>query len=302
MASKKTVIFIVGPTAVGKTSIAIELAIELGCEIISADSRQFYKDISIGTAKPSKEELSQAKHHFIDFLPLQELYSAGDFERDALSFLGAYFQSNNVCICTGGSGLYVSALLYGLDDLPSSESVRAELNELLVSDGIETLQNELKIIDPEHYAAMDIHNTQRLIRALEVCKVSGEQYSKLRTSSKKERPFQSVIIGLNRDREELYDRINRRVDAMLDDGLLDEVKSVMPMKHLNSLQTVGYREFFASYSGEYDMEEAVRLVKRNSRRFAKRQVTWFKRYKEIEWFNPKGFNAIVARTKDLLAK
>ena len=215
MGSKKTVIFIVGPTAVGKTSIAIELAKELGCEIVSADSRQFYKDISIGTAKPSSDELAQAKHHFIDFLPLQELYSAGDFERDALSFLETYFQNNNVCICTGGSGLYVSALLYGLDDLPFSESVRAELNELHVSDGIETLQKELKEIDPEHYAAMDIHNTQRLIRALEVCRISGEKYSKLRTSSKKERPFQSIVIGLNRDREELYDRINRSYESII---------------------------------------------------------------------------------------
>lgn len=302
MESNKTMIFIVGPTAIGKTSIAIELAKLLGCEIVSADSRQFYKDISIGTAKPSLEELSQVKHHFIDFLPLEDLYSAGDFERDASSFLKAYFKNNNVCICVGGSGLYVSALLHGLDDLPSSESERAELNERLVSDGIEILQDELKTIDPEHYAAMDIHNTQRLIRALEVCRVSGEKYSKLRTSSNKKRPFQSIIIGLNRNREELYDRINRRVDIMLDDGLLDEVKSVMPMKHLNSLQTVGYREFFAYYSGDYDMEEAVRLVKRNSRRFAKRQVTWFKRYKEIEWFHPEDFNAIVAHTKDFLAK
>ena len=300
MSSFKTVIFIVGPTAVGKTSLAIDLANELGCEIISADSRQFYKDISIGTAKPSAEELSKAKHHFIDFLGLQELYSAGDFERDALSFLEDYFQNNSVCICAGGSGLYVSALLYGLDDLPSSKSIRAELNEFYLNEGIEALQRELKEKDPEHYAAMDIHNKHRLIRALEVCRASGEKYSQLRTSSKKERPFKSIILGLNRDREELYDRINRRVDIMLDDGLLDEVKSVMPMKHINALQTVGFREIFASYDGEYDMDEAIRLVKRNSRRFAKRQVTWFKRYEEIMWFNPQDYNSIVAETKALL--
>lgn len=300
MSSLKTVIFIVGPTAVGKTSVAIDLANELGCEIISADSRQFYKNISIGTAKPSAEELSKAQHHFIDFLPLQELYSAGDFERDALSFLEDYFQNNSVCICAGGSGLYVSALLYGLDDLPFSESIRAELNEFYLNEGIEALQRELKEKDPEHYADMDIHNKQRLIRALEVCRATGAKYSKLRTSSKKERPFKSIILGLNRDREELYDRINRRVDIMLDDGLLDEVKSVMPMKHINALQTVGYREIFASYDGEYDMDEAIRLVKRNSRRFAKRQVTWFKRYEEIMWFNPQDYNSIVAETKALL--
>ncbi len=293
MSSTKTLIFVVGPTAVGKTSVAIDLALEYKCEIISADSRQFFKDIAIGTAKPSDQELAVIKHHFVDFLDLGESYSAGQFEKEAMSFLEGYFQENDICICVGGSGLYVNALMFGLDDLPSSPSVRSEIIELYEKEGLVALQRKLEELDPEHYASMDAQNKQRVMRALEVCMASGVKYSELRSLSKKDRPFKSIVIGLNRDREELYDRINKRVDLMLEEGLLEEVKSVYPRKSLNSLQTVGYKEFFNHFDGEYDKEEAIRLVKRNSRRFAKRQITWFNKYETIQWFKPSKKAAIL---------
>ncbi len=300
MTTNKTLVCVVGPTAVGKTATAIELANYCNAEIISADSRQFYKEISIGTAKPTREELSQAKHHFVDFLPLDSDYSSGKFEREALQFLKNYFEQKDICICAGGSGLYVNALLYGFDDLPSSDEERKSIQGKMEREGFAALQQELKSLDPDHFASMDISNTQRVMRAIEVCRVSGKKYSELRTISKKKRPFNIIILGLNREREELYNRINHRVDLMLQDGLLDEVKSVHDRKHLNSLQTVGYREFFSYLDGEHDLEEAIRLVKRNTRRFAKRQLTWFNRYEGIEWFTPDDLSSIKDRLKNHL--
>lgn len=282
----KTVIFVVGPTAVGKTKFAIDLANHFRADIISADSRQFYKDIGIGTAKPTVEELSQATHHFVDFLPIEASYSSGQFEKDSLAFLQEYFIKKDICICAGGSGLYVNSVLYGFDELPSSDKIREAIQFKFKSEGLSALQKELKELDPEHYSTMDIHNSQRVMRALEVCLSSGRKYSDLRTNSIKKRPFNSVILGLNRDREELYGRINMRVDQMFTEGLEEEARNVFPKRECNSLQTVGYRELFSYFSGEIDLQEATRLIKRNTRRFAKRQVTWFKRYDGIEWFHP----------------
>ncbi|MFK7757440.1 MAG: tRNA (adenosine(37)-N6)-dimethylallyltransferase MiaA [Flavobacteriales bacterium] len=286
MSSQKLLICIVGPTAVGKTKIAISVAKHFGAEIISADSRQMFKEIAIGTAKPTPSEIAQVKHHFVDVLNLEDDYSAGQFERESLEFLNTYFQNNDVCVCAGGSGLYVNALLYGFDELPSDEGVRAEIIALYEKEGISALQRELETLDPEYFNYIDQSNTQRVMRAIEVCRVSGKKNSELRTGQKKERPFKTAVIGLSREREELYRRINARVDLMLKEGLVEEVKSVYDRKHLNSLNTVGYRELFGALDGDYDIEEAIRLIKRNSRRFAKRQLTWFKRLPEINWFHP----------------
>jgi tRNA dimethylallyltransferase len=242
--------------------------------------------LSIGTAKPTREELSVIRHHFVDFLSIKDNYSAGQFETEAISFLDDFFKKKDVCICAGGSGLYVNAIISGLDDLPSDSVVREKWNSALQSKGLKFLQEELKKLDSAHYHAMDIQNPQRVIRALEICEISGKKYSELRKNSDKKRSFIPIIIGLNRDRAELYERINQRVDQMMSQGLLDEVKSVCHLKHLNSLNTVGYKEIFKFFDGELSLEESVELLKRNTRRFAKRQLTWFKRYDSIKWFHP----------------
>jgi len=286
--SGKTLIIILGPTAVGKTVVAIELAKQLDTEIISADSRQFFREMSIGTAKPSQEELKSVKHHFIDSLSIKDEYNVGMFERDALKTLQTIFEKKNAAILAGGSGLYINAVCDGFDEVPSGDKkIRAELTEAYKQKGIEYLQSALKKLDEEHYKKMDIKNPHRLIRAIEVCMSTGKPYSELRKGEKKKRDFSILKIGLNMDREKLYEKINSRVDEMMKAGLLEEVRSLAPFRargNLNALQTVGYKELFEHLEGKYDLTRAIELIKQNTRNFAKRQMTWFRKDPGIKWF------------------
>lgn len=283
--SQKTVYFVVGPTAVGKTSFAIQLAKHLDAEIISADSRQFYREMNIGTATPSVEELRQVKHHFIANLSIHQAYNVSSFEQDALALLAELFQSNDSVVVVGGSGLYLDALAYGIDDLPdASEELRIDLKQLYDNEGIEALQTQLEKLDPVFYTQIDKQNPKRLLRALEVCLTTGKPYSDLRIGERKKRDFEIRWIGLEQDREQLNKRINLRVDLMLEAGLLEEVKQLYPHKALNALNTVGYKEFFLWLDGEESFDWAVEKVKTNSRRYAKRQMTWFRKNEDIQWF------------------
>lgn len=283
----KVLIVVAGPTAVGKTDLSINLAQHFKTEIISADSRQFFRELNIGTAKPTPEEQQGIKHHFIDSHTITETYNAGQFETDALKILDEIFKTKDVAIVTGGSGLYIRALCEGMDKMPEiSTEIREKLNADFAEKGLEYLQNQLKALDPKFYEIIDQSNPARLIRALEVCLSSGKPYSSFRQQQTKERPFQIIKIGLNRDREELYNRIDLRMDLMLQQGLLEEVKSLVPYKNHQALQTVGYSEIFDFLEGKYDWEETVRLLKRNSRRYAKRQLTWFRKDHEFVWFEP----------------
>lgn len=280
-----TLICVVGPTAIGKTALAIALANAFDTEIISADSRQFFKEMTIGTAVPSTEELAQAKHHFIQNKSIHEFYSVGDFERDVLELLEGLFKTHPVVIMVGGSGLYVDAITKGLDDFPEvSETVREELNKAYQTGGLEPLQEELKTKDPDYYQEVDLNNPQRVIRALEVIRSSGKPFSGFRKNKKAERGFRSLYIGLEAPRQTIYERINRRVDLMMKGGLLEEAKALLPYKDLNALQTVGYRELFDYFEGKCSLEEAIEAIKRNTRRFAKRQGTWYRKNPQIHWF------------------
>ncbi|HEY8402492.1 MAG TPA: tRNA (adenosine(37)-N6)-dimethylallyltransferase MiaA [Cytophagaceae bacterium] len=282
----KTLIVVVGPTAVGKTDFTIRLAKEFSTDIVSADSRQFYKELSIGTAKPSPEEMQGVKHYFIDSHSIFNPLTAGEFEEEALELLNQLFLRKDVIILTGGSGLFIRAVCEGMDEFPDIDpSIREQLNKELQEKGLEYLTQELSQKDPEYAAIVDLQNPQRVIRALEVIRGTGYPYSSFRTNSKKNRAFNIVKIGLERDREELYERINKRVDLMLEQGLLKEAKQYYEYKDLNALQTVGYSEIYDFMDGKYDWEEAVRLIKRNTRRYAKRQLTWFKKDKDIVWFS-----------------
>ena len=285
--NKKTLISIVGPTAIGKTGLAIKLAQHYSTDIMSCDSRQFYKEMTIGTAVPSTSELAEAKHHFIQNISIHEKYSVGDFERDGLAFLDEYFQNNNLCIMVGGSGLYEKAITTGFDIFPEIDPIfREQLNQELETDGIEKLQHELKQVDPIYYEEVDIYNKQRVIRALEIYRGSGQPFSKFRNQDLNKRPFNIIKIGLELPRQEMYDRINQRVDIMMNEGLLDEAKSLYPLKELNALQTVGYRELFDFFEDKIDLNFATEEIKKNTRRFAKRQMTWFKKDQDVNWFSP----------------
>ena len=283
---RKTLLTIVGPTAIGKTRMAIALATHFGTEILSCDSRQFFKELRIGTAVPSAEELMAAPHHFIQHKSIFEAYSVGDFERDTIALLDKLFKKHDVVVMVGGSGLYAKAIIDGLDDFPEvDEVIRQELNEAYAQKGIEYLQELLKTLDEVQYNQMDVQNPQRLIRALEVCRASGKPYSSFLQRKEKQRDFTSVQIGLTADRTEVYERINKRVDMMLEEGLLIEAQNMMPYKHLNALQTVGYKELFSFFEGECSFEVAIEAIKMNTRRFAKRQFTWFQKDKRIKWFD-----------------
>ncbi|MGG8497781.1 tRNA (adenosine(37)-N6)-dimethylallyltransferase MiaA [Tenacibaculum sp. TC6] len=281
-----TLITIVGPTAIGKTALGIKLAQHFGCDILSCDSRQFYKEMSIGTAVPNKEELEAATHHFIQNRSIFDDYNVGQFERDALATLDELFKKNPIQIMVGGSGLYVDAVLNGLDDFPDVDpSIRSNLTALLASDGIETLQKKLASLDIEAYNTIAIDNPHRLIRALEICIGTGKTYSSFKNKPKAARNFNSIKIGLTADRELMYNRINKRVDIMMDNGLLTEAKEMYPHKSLNALQTVGYRELFDYFDGHFTLDFAIEEIKKNTRRFAKRQGTWFRKDTSIIWFD-----------------
>jgi len=287
MPHKKNLISIVGPTAIGKTALAIQIARHFGTEIISADSRQFFKEMAIGTAKPDAEELAAVKHHFIDSHSVSQLFSTGDFEIEGLKTLDEIFQKHDVAIMVGGSGLYVNALINGLDEMPDIDlSIREKLNKQFEEEGLAVIQNQLAELDPEYFAKVDQQNPQRMIRGLEVFLSTGQKLSSMLSATKKERPFNIIKIGLNTDRTVLYNRINLRVDQMIANGLLEEVKSLTPFKRYNALNTVGYSEIFDYFDGKLSLEEAIAAIKQNTRRFAKRQLTWFRRDEEINWFEP----------------
>ncbi|MTI30556.1 tRNA (adenosine(37)-N6)-dimethylallyltransferase MiaA, partial [Xanthovirga aplysinae] len=283
-----------GPTAVGKTDLCIRFANYFKTEIISSDSRQFFIELNIGTAKPTVEEMKGVKHHFVNFLHIDQEYSAGHFERDALKKLDELFINHDVVIMTGGSGMYNKALCEGMDLLPEAPShFREKLNQEYAEKGLDPLQKMLQDLDPSYYSKVDLNNPQRIIRALEVCLATGKPFSFFQNQNKVERPFHILKIGLEREREELYERINHRMDLMIGKGLFDEAQSLFSKRHLNALQTVGYKEIFDYLEGKFDKEEAIRLLKRNSRRYAKRQMTWFKKDPEIKWFNPEEENKII---------
>lgn len=282
---RKTLISIIGPTAIGKTSLSIILAKHFNAEIISCDSRQFYKEMCIGTAVPSQEELSEVQHHFIQHKSIVEDYNVGRFEQDALKLIEQLFKTHDVLLLTGGSGLYQKAVLEGLDDFPDVDSsIRKQLNESLEEDGLEHLKSQLKRLDPEYYKTADIDNPHRVIRALEICIGTEKPFSSYLNKTKENRDFNSVKIGLTAERHVIYDRINRRVDLMLDEGLLEEAKQLYPHKHLNALKTVGYTELFDYLDGEITLEKAIDDIKKNTRRYAKRQLTWYRKQDDINWF------------------
>lgn len=284
--SKPLLITVVGPTAIGKTALAIQIASYFSTEIISADSRQFYKEMCIGTAVPSSEELLAVPHHFIQNKSIQDEYSVGDFEVEALAKLDQLFKKHSVVVMVGGSGLYVDAVLKGLDQFPKiAPEIRAMLNEEYATTGIIPLQQELQQVDPAYYKEVDIQNHHRLIRALEIHRGTGTPYSSFLNHTPKERNFNSLLIGLTAEREVIYDRINQRVDIMIADGLKSEAKSLLSHKKLNALQTVGYRELFQYFDGTWDLDVAVSEIKKNTRRFSKRQLTWFNKNESITWFD-----------------
>jgi tRNA dimethylallyltransferase len=284
---KKWLIVLPGPTGIGKTQLAVELAQAIPTEILSADSRQFYREMKIGTACPSPEQLYAVRHHLIGNISIHDYYNVSMFEIDALAILEKLFQTYSKVILTGGSGLYIDAICHGIDDLPSADQdIRKQLQQEYKNKGLEWLRQELLRLDPEHYNKVDIHNPKRILKALEVCYLTGKPYSSFLTQPKKKRDFSILKIGLNMDRELLYERINLRVDRMMQDGLAEEARSLLPFRNLNALNTVGYKELFDYFNEKISLEKAVELIKRNSRHYAKRQLTWFARDKEIRWFSP----------------
>ncbi len=286
MTRKPVLINLVGPTASGKTKVALELALALGTEIISADSRQIYKEMRIGTAVPSEEELQAVKHHFIRSVSIQEPYSASQFEKDALEKIKTLSEKYPKILMTGGTGLYFHAVNYGLDDIPEVPlEIRLELNRLFETQGIEILQKELLEKDPAYYRLADIQNPRRLIRALEVIRHTGKPFSDFRRAKPKQRPFESIWFGLYWPREILYERINKRTEMMIQNGLLAEAEQLYPFRHLNALQTVGYRELFEYLDGKISFDQAVNEIKKNTRRYAKRQMTWFNKNPVIKWID-----------------
>jgi len=286
LSNTNTIIAIVGPTAVGKTITAIDVAKALHTEIVSFDSRQFFKELQIGTAKPSSGDLAEVKHHFIGNLSIQEDYDACKFEHDVLNFLDSFFRKKNVIVFCGGSGMYLNAVAHGFDEqLPSANpEIRKQLNSIFKNEGLQGLQDRLQKLDPEYFEIVDQKNPKRLLRAIEVSLLSGKSYTSFRKKKFKKRPFKLIQIGLEMDRQMLYRKINQRVDQMMNEGLLEEAKQLLPFRDKNALKTVGYKELFLYLDGFWDLETAIEKIKTNSRRYAKRQMTWFKKDNEIEWF------------------
>jgi tRNA dimethylallyltransferase len=284
--NKGILVILVGPTAVGKTDLSIALAKKLGCPIISADSRQVYREMRIGTAVPSQEQLNSVQHYFIQNKSIHDRFTAGMFEIEVIALLDKLFEKHPVVLMVGGAGLYIDAVQKGIDDIPiPSEKVRHDLMKKLETEGIESLATLLNELDPDFYNQVDLKNPKRLLRALEVCLTAGKPYSQLRNNFDNKRPFKTVLLGLNLEREILYNRINRRVDLMVAEGLVNEAKALYPQRSCNALNTVGYKELFDHFDGKISLDEAIDLVKRNSRRYAKRQLTWFGKY-DMPWFSP----------------
>ena len=287
MNSKKTLIVLIGPTGVGKTDLSIKIAEKYNSPIISADSRQLYSDLKIGTAAPAEEYLKRVKHYFVGTLKLTDYYSAAQYESDVISLLEELFKENDTILLTGGSMMYIDAICKGIDDIPTVDNdTRRMMMEKYEKEGLERLCAELKLLDPEYYSIVDLKNPKRVIHALEICYMTGKTYTFFRTGNKKQRPFDIIKIGLCREREELYERINRRVDMMINDGLVDEVKSVYQYRDLNSLNTVGYKEIIQYLDGNCTLNFAIEKIKQNSRIYSRKQMTWFKRDNEITWFHP----------------
>lgn len=294
-------IVIAGPTAIGKTDLAITLARRLDTVILSSDSRQFYRQTSIGTAKPSGEELKAVPHYFINSLDITDNYSVGSFERDALQLLDTQFKQHGAVLMVGGSGLYIRAVCEGLDEFPEiSEDIRMQINLKFKVEGITYLQETLRQLDPDYYAIVDTNNPHRMIRALEICMGTGQTFSSFWTRSATERPFKCIKIALNTDRAALYERINKRVDKMMELGLEAEARELYPQKELNALQTVGYQELFGYFDGIHTLTEAVELIKRNTRRYAKRQLTWLRKDPDFLWFEPTDVEGIWQRIKEIM--
>ena len=284
---KKTLIVITGPTAVGKTALCLEIAKHFDIPIINADSRQIYKELKIGTASPTSEQMQQVPHYFVGSLSLNDYYSASLFEQQVLECLEQQFQTKDYVLLSGGSMMYIDAVCDGIDDIPTiDDETRALMKKRLAEEGLEALVKELKSLDPEYYEIVDRQNPRRVVHALEICTMTGKTYTSFRKREKRQRPFRIIKIGLNRPREELYRRINQRVDEMMQQGLLEEAKSLYPMRQMNALNTVGYKELFDYLEGRWPLEEAVERIKGNTRRYARKQLTWYKKDPQIRWFHP----------------
>lgn len=287
MSSAKTLIVITGPTAVGKTRLTINIARHYDIPIINADSRQIYRELKIGTASPTTEELALAKHLFVGTKSIEEYYNASMYEQEVLTYLDSHFKDSDLALMSGGSMMYIDAVCKGIDDIPTiRDDIRTMMKQRLEAEGLEALCEELRQLDPEHYEVVDCKNTRRVIHALEICHQTGQTYTSFRKQQQRERPFRIVKIGLNRPREELYNRINARVDEMMGKGLLEEAQELYPKRQLNALNTVGYKELFDYMDGVWPLEEAVERIKGNTRRYARKQLTWFKRDEDVRWFHP----------------
>lgn len=283
---KNTLLVLLGPTGVGKSDTAIELARHFGCEIISADSRQFYREMKIGAATPTNNQLAEIKHHFIGFISIHDYYNSSLFERDVLRILPGLFRNNPIVLMTGGSCLYIDAVCKGIDDIPDTDQeIRNKYIKKYKEEGIESLRITLRLLDPVYYNKVDLKNPQRIIRALEICETTGRPYSTFLTKQNHQRDFEIVRIGLSRNREELFQRINIRVENMMKNGLEAEAKSLYPFRHLNALNSVGYKELFEYFESRISRDKAIELIKRNTRRYAKRQISWWNKDKEITWFD-----------------
>lgn len=297
-----TLIILLGPTAVGKTELSLRLADCFRSPILSCDSRQLYRDLPIGTAAPTADQLARAKHYFVGTLGLEDYYSAAQYEQDALAVLAQEFQTHDTLVMTGGSMMYIDAVCKGIDDIPTvDDDTRNLLKQRYAAEGLEPLQKELRLLDPEYYAACDIRNTKRVIHALEICYMTGRTYTSYRVRAKKERPFRILKVGLHRERADLFDRINCRVTQMADQGLVEEARRVLPFRHCNSLNTVGYKEIFQYLDGEWTLDFALEKIRRNTRVYAKKQMTWFKKDEATRWFHPDDEVGILRYLQEALA-
>ena len=294
VSSAKTLIVITGPTAVGKTDLCLGIAQELGVPIINADSRQIFRELRIGTASPTPQQLQQVRHYFVGTRSIGDYYSASMYEQEVMALLDELFKDSDYALLSGGSMMYIDAVCNGIDDIPTvDDATRTEMKRRLAEEGLEVLVEELKRLDPEHYAIVDRQNPRRVVHALEICHMTGRTYTSFRKAEKKQRPFRIVKIGLNREREELYHRINLRVDLMMKNGLEEEARKMYCHKGVNALNTVGYKELFDYFEGRWPLEEAVERIKGNTRRYARKQLTWFRRDEQLSWFHPDDWTAIM---------